>query len=46
MIWVTFLASTTLINIVFLNMVIAIMSDTYDKVSDMGKEAIELQQKI
>ena len=46
LIWITFLAATSIINIVFLNMVIAIMGDTFDKVTDMGREAIELQEKI
>ena len=38
--------ATFAINIVFLNMVIAIMSDTFDKVTDKGRDAIELQEKI
>ena len=46
LIWAVFFGATFMINIVFLNMVIAIMSDTFDKVTDMGRDSIELQQKI
>ena len=44
--WGTFFAGTFIIQIVFFNMLIAIMGDTFDKVTDMGRDSIELQEKI
>ena len=46
LIWLVFFGATFMINIVFINMLIAIMSDTFDKVTDIGRDSIELQQKI
>ena len=42
-VWIVFFGSTFIVNIVFLNMLIAIMSDTFDKVTDLGRDSIELQ---
>lgn len=44
-VWIVFILSTFLVQITFLNMLIAIMGDTYDRISEV-KQQMALKEKI